>query len=78
MGTYTDIHRASIKDPTKFWADAAEGIDWETRWDRVLDDSDLLSIAGSRSVASILATTHSTGMLSVAVAHKLRSSTTAR
>ena len=39
MGTYTDIHRASIENPAKFWADAAAGIDWETQWDRVLDDS---------------------------------------
>jgi len=39
MGTYTDVHRTSIDNPEKFWADAAEGIDWETQWDRVLDDS---------------------------------------
>ena len=39
MSKYADIHRRSIENPTDFWAEAAEGIDWEQRWDRVLDDS---------------------------------------
>jgi propionyl-CoA synthetase len=39
MGKFAEIHRRSIDDPADFWAEAAEGIDWETRWDRVLDDS---------------------------------------
>ena len=39
MGAYADIHRKSIGEPADFWADAAEGIDWDTQWDRVLDDS---------------------------------------
>ncbi|MDJ0941437.1 MAG: propionyl-CoA synthetase [Woeseiaceae bacterium] len=29
--------RAAIEDPESFWAEAAEGIDWESRWDAVLD-----------------------------------------
>jgi propionyl-CoA synthetase len=39
MSKYADIHRRSIENPTEFWAEAAEGIDWEQSWDRVLDDS---------------------------------------
>ncbi len=31
-------HRRSLADPDGFWAAAAEVIDWERRWDRVLDD----------------------------------------
>jgi propionyl-CoA synthetase len=38
MSKYADIHRRSIENPTEFWAEAAEGIHWEQRWDRVLDD----------------------------------------
>lgn len=36
MYKLTDIHQRSIDDAADFWAEAAEGIDWETRWDRVL------------------------------------------
>ncbi|MBK1671228.1 propionyl-CoA synthetase [Rhodovibrio sodomensis] len=40
MGDYTESFRRSLEDPAGFWADAAEGIAWDTRWDKVLDDSD--------------------------------------
>jgi propionyl-CoA synthetase len=30
----------SLRDPEGFWGELAEAIDWERRWDRVLDDSD--------------------------------------
>ena len=30
---------ARWNEPEEFWAEAAEAIDWERRWDRVLDDS---------------------------------------
>ncbi|HUO80355.1 MAG TPA: propionyl-CoA synthetase [Steroidobacteraceae bacterium] len=36
---YRDAYRRSLTDPAGFWADAARAIDWERRWDRVLDDS---------------------------------------
>jgi propionyl-CoA synthetase len=39
MSKFLDIHRRSIENPSEFWAEAAEGIDWEGRWDKVLDDS---------------------------------------
>ena len=39
MSKYAETHRRSIEDPEAFWAEAAEGIDWEQKWDRVLDDS---------------------------------------
>ena len=35
---YNRIYRHSIDDPETFWADAAEAIDWDRRWDRVIDD----------------------------------------
>ena len=36
---YRDLYRHSLDQPDEFWAEAAEGIDWDRRWDRVLDDS---------------------------------------
>ena len=29
----------SMSDPEAFWAEAAEGITWTKKWDKVLDDS---------------------------------------
>jgi propionyl-CoA synthetase len=37
--TYRATYRRSLDDPASFWADAAEGISWDRRWDAVLDDS---------------------------------------
>jgi propionyl-CoA synthetase len=34
---YAEAHRRSLADPEGFWAEAAAGIDWERRWDKVLD-----------------------------------------
>jgi len=39
MTGYVDTYRRSLERPEEFWAAAAEAIDWERRWDRVLDDS---------------------------------------
>jgi propionyl-CoA synthetase len=39
MGDYQGTYARSLKDPDGFWAAAAEALDWERRWDRVLDDS---------------------------------------
>ena len=38
-GNYARAHRRSIEDPEGFWGEAALGIDWITKPDRVLDDS---------------------------------------
>ena len=38
MANYNNTHRASIETPDEFWAQAAEGIDWIKRWDKVLDN----------------------------------------
>ncbi|MDJ0699462.1 MAG: propionyl-CoA synthetase [Woeseiaceae bacterium] len=38
MSRYSDIHRQSVENPDDFWGAAADGIDWERRWDKVLDD----------------------------------------
>ncbi|HXP05240.1 MAG TPA: propionyl-CoA synthetase [Stellaceae bacterium] len=34
-----EMYRRSLDHPEEFWAEAAEAIDWEKRWDRVFDDS---------------------------------------
>ncbi len=38
MLTYSDFHRRSITDPEGFWSEQADLIDWERRYDRVLDN----------------------------------------
>jgi propionyl-CoA synthetase len=38
MTSYLETYRRSLAEPEAFWAEAAEAIDWERRWDRVLDD----------------------------------------
>src|SRR5215472_2404437 len=37
---YSETYRRSIEQPEEFWAEAAAAIDWERRWDRVLDDTE--------------------------------------
>ena len=37
--TYEAVYRRSLQEPESFWAEAAERIHWERRWDRVLDKS---------------------------------------
>ncbi|MGH7002349.1 MAG: propionyl-CoA synthetase [Alphaproteobacteria bacterium] len=37
--SYDEIHARSLADPEGFWAEAAAAIDWEKRWDKVLDGS---------------------------------------
>ena len=39
MTGYAATYQRSLEKPEEFWAEAAEAIDWEQRWDRVLDDS---------------------------------------
>ncbi len=39
MTGYAETYRRSIEQPEEFWAEAAEAIDWERRWNRVLDQS---------------------------------------
>jgi len=36
---YAETYRRALERPEEFWAEAAEAIDWERRWDRVLDAS---------------------------------------
>ena len=36
---YTAVYQRALNDPAGFWAEAAEDIHWDKRWDRVLDDS---------------------------------------
>jgi len=39
MATYEEDYARSLEDPEGFWGDAAKGISWYKKWDRVLDDS---------------------------------------
>ena len=39
MNSYEAAYRKSLDQPEDFWAEASAGIDWETNWTRVLDDS---------------------------------------
>ncbi|MEQ8604655.1 MAG: propionyl-CoA synthetase [Marivibrio sp.] len=39
MGALDEIYRRSMEDPDGFWAEAAEAIDWDKRWNKVRDDS---------------------------------------
>ena len=39
MPGIAEIYRRSLDRPEEFWAEAAEAIDWERRWDRVFDDA---------------------------------------
>ena len=38
-GSYEEIYARSLRDPEGFWAEAAEALVWDRRWDRVLDDA---------------------------------------
>ena len=38
MGEYQAAYERSVRDPAGFWREAAEGIDWDTPPDEVLDD----------------------------------------
>jgi propionyl-CoA synthetase len=38
-GRYEEAFSRSINDPEAFWGEAAEGIHWFKKWDKVLDDS---------------------------------------
>ena len=37
--TYDAIYTRWLNNPENFWAEAAEAVHWEKKWDRVLDDS---------------------------------------
>jgi propionyl-CoA synthetase len=37
---YTILYERSINHPDQFWGEAAEAIQWEKKWDKVLDDTD--------------------------------------
>ncbi|WP_462322077.1 acetyl-coenzyme A synthetase N-terminal domain-containing protein, partial [Halochromatium sp.] len=39
MQTYAEVYQRSIEQPESFWAEAAEGLHWEQRWEQVLDQS---------------------------------------
>jgi propionyl-CoA synthetase len=39
VSSYDSIHERSIANPEEFWGEAAAAIDWDTKWQRVLDDS---------------------------------------
>jgi len=36
---YSEIYGRSINHPDQFWGEAAQAVQWEKKWDRVLDDT---------------------------------------
>lgn len=41
---FDEVHKHPLEDPEGFWAEAAEAIRWDKRWDKVLDDSSELAV----------------------------------
>jgi propionyl-CoA synthetase len=39
MGLYSEIYQYALNQPEEFWAEAAEDLVWQKRWDNVLDNS---------------------------------------
>ena len=37
--SYEAVYRRSLEEPEAFWAEAAEVVHWDRKWDRVLDVS---------------------------------------
>ncbi len=37
--SYAEIYQKSIENPTEFWGEAAEAVQWYKKWDTVLDES---------------------------------------
>ena len=48
---FGEIYSRSLKDPERFWSEAAESIHWEKRWDTVLDVSTRHSTDGFAAVS---------------------------
>ena len=34
MSSYAETHRRSLEDPEGFWAEQAQALHWDQRWDR--------------------------------------------
>ena len=39
VGGYREIFQASVDDPARFWAQAAEAVSWNRQPQRILDDT---------------------------------------
>ena len=39
MSAYRTVYERSLREPERFWAEAAESLTWHRRWDTTLDDS---------------------------------------
>jgi len=39
MQNYKNVYEQAMSDPAAFWGEAAQSIDWNKSWDKVLDDS---------------------------------------
>ena len=39
ISRHDEFHARSLKEPQKFWAEAAENVHWYKKWHTVLDDS---------------------------------------
>ena len=38
MGSYKEIYQRASEKPQEFWAQAAEDLIWQKKWQKVLDD----------------------------------------
>ena len=38
-GEFEQVYARALADPEGFWAEAAEALDWDRKWDKVLDDT---------------------------------------
>ena len=39
MSRYAELYERAQQEPEHYWADAAEAVHWDRRWDTVLDRS---------------------------------------
>ena len=60
--TYDAVYTRWLNDPENFWAEAAEAVHWDKKWDRVLDDSRPPFYRWFPADCSILATMRSIAM----------------
>ena len=73
-GTFEQVYAHAKADPEGFWAAAAEALDWDKKWDKVLDDSAApfyrcLQWSPSRRMTWIPCPARITGALLTGVAH---------
>ncbi len=69
---YAETYAAWQTNPERFWAEAAQAIDWFTPWVKVLRVTKVSMVAGSRVQSATPVTTPSTAMSPTGVVNRLR------